>query len=476
MPNHLSISWLMKFPYVSPKRWHTWKEIDLNKTLESAQQLEVNLGWPLGTIKVLEVAFEKKLSRFEGWKLPYTDNTNSEAFKVAAQVYKRGVPLKTDGNNLPTSITSGTYSIEIPPHNHPISSLLEFTNRSPETFVVIDQKVSSHWNLEQYIKTPYIISLSELSKNLNSVALIVEEWKKRGKPLNWIIIGGGVLTDTAAFAAYLCESKFTLIPTTLLSIADASVGGKTGVNMPPYGKNQLGAFAFPQKVITWSGWLNTLDQRHIISGASECFKHGFLSNNKNLIERTTHALQSSNKANFNEILHDTIKIKASVITKDPAEKGLRTILNLGHTLAHALEGVSHKAHCSKESTIIMHGEAVNIGLLFAAILSNNQASLPNDQMNFIIDTLKRSNCLVPKEQLALYLGVKKITDESTWKKISSYFKLDKKYEKKQNSSTSRWVLLNKLGEPAISSDGSYTISVDNNTLNDCWSSTLAHLP
>ena len=345
----LEIKWEMHIPPLEPKDWYLWKKPDL-----CANNLEGLLHWPQGTIGILEEAFKHRLPRFKGWKREgeWTDEARA-ALKKASEVYKRGVLCEGEQR----SALKGSYPVEVP--LHPKEAGFDL-GKYDDHFLIVDAGLKHHWPIPS---SALVLSINEQTKILESVQKIINSFHSSSKQGPWIIAGGGVLSDTAAFAASLLGQEFTLIPTTLLSMVDACVGGKTGVNFSPYGKNQLGHFAFPNKVITWPGWINTLSDRDLRSGISEAIKHALLQKPE-LLSRIE---SSSLSGDFSEILADLIEVKAKVVAKDPTENGERATLNLGHTLAHALEGVSHR---SNPSNFILHGEAVGVGLLFCSILSN----------------------------------------------------------------------------------------------------------
>lgn len=177
-------------------------------------------------------------------------------------------------------------------------------------------------------------------------------------------LGGGATTDVAGFAAasWLRGVSWYAIPTSLAAMVDASIGGKTAINSPA-GKNMIGAFYSPAAVYIDLDFLMTLPKRDISAGMAEVIKCGFISDKKilDLVQRDV--------LDFKEIIYRTVKVKVDVVNKDFKESKLREILNYGHTLGHAIE---------KHSKFkLRHGEAVSIGLVFAAELSNLLGNLPS---------------------------------------------------------------------------------------------------
>ncbi|AKH16536.1 3-dehydroquinate synthase [Deinococcus soli (ex Cha et al. 2016)] len=174
-------------------------------------------------------------------------------------------------------------------------------------------------------------------------------------------LGGGAATDLAGFAAasYLRGVAFYTLPTTLLGMVDAAVGGKTGVNLPE-GKNLVGAFWPPRAVWCDTDTLGTLPGAVFREGAAEAFKHGLISD-PTLLDRVLSPDFRPGGALLEGTLADAIDVKAGVVTRDLTERGERAFLNFGHTLAHALEAVTHHG--------VPHGDAVGYGMHYAARLS-----------------------------------------------------------------------------------------------------------
>jgi 3-dehydroquinate synthase len=175
-----------------------------------------------------------------------------------------------------------------------------------------------------------------------------------------VALGGGATSDLAGYvaASYLRGIAFYVCPTTLLAMVDASVGGKTGVNLPE-GKNLVGAFHQPKAVFASLETLKTLPERTFREGAAEAFKHGLIANPA-LMHPILEPGFNATSPTLESFLTDAIQVKADVVAIDPFEKHERAFLNYGHTLAHALEAVTHHK--------LPHGEAVGYGMHYAAIV------------------------------------------------------------------------------------------------------------
>lgn len=187
-----------------------------------------------------------------------------------------------------------------------------------------------------------------------------------------INLGGGVVTDMGGFAAscYMRGISFVNIPTTLLAQVDASVGGKTGVDLGGI-KNIVGCFALPQMVVVSPVFLASLPQQEVLSGFAEMLKHG-------LIRSRAHWQSLSGAKDFSleetaRLVYDSVRIKYDVVREDPKEKGVRKILNFGHTIGHAVE-----SYFMDSATPISHGHAVAIGMVCESWLSARLSTLDTD--------------------------------------------------------------------------------------------------
>ncbi|SFR46457.1 3-dehydroquinate synthase [Robiginitalea myxolifaciens] len=187
-----------------------------------------------------------------------------------------------------------------------------------------------------------------------------------------ISLGGGVVTDLGGFVActYQRGIDFINIPTSLLAMVDASVGGKTGVDLGSL-KNQVGIIRQPEMVLVHSQFLKTLEKRELYSGFAEMLKHGLIQDQgywENLITRKPEDIGIA------DIAH-SVQIKNQVVIQDPTEKGLRKILNFGHTLGHAIESYFLTA---ENLPTLLHGEAIAAGMILEAHLATKVCQLPSE--------------------------------------------------------------------------------------------------
>ncbi|WP_104044542.1 3-dehydroquinate synthase [Arthrobacter sp. ZGTC412] len=200
-----------------------------------------------------------------------------------------------------------------------------------------------------------------------------------------VAVGGGAVTDLAGFVAatWLRGIKVIHMPTSLLGMVDASVGGKTGINTAE-GKNLVGAFHPPAAVLADLDTLNTLPKNEIISGMAEVIKCGFIADPAilDLIEKDPEGVVDPQSAVLRELIERAIAVKAKVVSEDLKESGLREILNYGHTLGHAIELVERYSW--------RHGAAVSVGMMFAAELARSVGRLSDadaDRHRTILDGL-----------------------------------------------------------------------------------------
>ncbi len=208
---------------------------------------------------------------------------------------------------------------------------------------------------------------SESSKSLETVQrfydFLISNRIERNTPI--LALGGGIAGDVVGFvaASYLRGLPFIQIPTTLLAMVDASVGGKVGVNLPQ-GKNLVGAFHQPRAVVIDPLVLNTLSEREFRAGLSECIKHAVITDADlfDWTENHVSRILARDPSTLEELISRNVAIKAKIVMADEKEQGERALLNLGHTFAHAIESAT-------KYTAYLHGEAVALGLVAAADLA-----------------------------------------------------------------------------------------------------------
>jgi 3-dehydroquinate synthase len=223
-----------------------------------------------------------------------------------------------------------------------------------------------------YIATELTIEIiefeaGEINKNIETCIQIWNILTDLGADRKSLVInlGGGVVTDLGGFVASTFKRgiDFINMPTTLLSMVDASVGGKTGVDLGNL-KNQIGVINTPKMVLIDTTYLETLSQIEMRSGLAEILKHGLIFDKaywKQFLD-----LSKIDYADFDQIIFDSIKIKNEIVIQDPNEKGIRKALNFGHTLGHAIESYFLENETKKT---LLHGEAIAIGMVLESYIS-----------------------------------------------------------------------------------------------------------
>lgn len=219
---------------------------------------------------------------------------------------------------------------------------------------------------EGFFCVSFTFPAGEVSKNLNTVSDLYEFLIAHSFDRNDVLLalGGGVTGDLTGFAAatYLRGIRFIGMPTSLLSMVDSSIGGKTGVDYKAY-KNMVGAFYQPSAVYINISALHTLPEREFLAGMGEVVKHGFI------LDKAYHAFLKENVTNIlakepeilSSMIYQSLCIKRGVVERDPKEKGERALLNFGHTVGHAVEKLNDFS--------LLHGECVSVGMIAAAELS-----------------------------------------------------------------------------------------------------------
>lgn len=341
-------------------------------------------------------------------------------------------------NNLEKiNLDLGENSYQIFIGSNAISQLKPFLENKQysKIFLVTDYNVaSSHLDQIKKIipKAEYLIAnAGEQSKAFAPLQDLCERMLAQGANRDSLIIalGGGVVGDLAGFAAsiLLRGIDFVQIPTTLLSMVDSSVGGKTGINCK-HGKNLIGAFYQPKLVICDTDFLSTLPLRQIRSGYAEIVKYGLITD-KNfynfLSENFSKILLLENNLVVSAIKR-SCEIKAQIVSKDEKEQGVRAILNFGHTFAHILEVDTDY------SNLLNHGEAVAIGMLMAAQMSNDIGLLSSQELENIRKHL---------QECGFKLNLKDIKSSWSIAKLSKYLSRDKKVK----NGKPRFILLKNIG-------------------------------
>ncbi|WP_390454976.1 3-dehydroquinate synthase [Chryseobacterium sp. Alg-005] len=278
--------------------------------------------------------------------------------------------------------------------NDNFSQLNDFLHEKTfsKIFILVDENTHEYClptllgNMETDLSFEILeIEAGEEMKNIqtaNQLWEILTEMKADRKAL-MINLGGGVITDMGGFVAstYKRGIPFINIPTTLLSMCDASIGGKTGIDLMHY-KNMVGTFTFPEQIFVYPQFLETLPFKELRSGFAEMLKHGLIADK----QHWDHLIQI-HKLDVDAVtahIQTSMDIKQDVVTKDFHEKDLRKTLNFGHTIGHAIESL-----CLEQGTPILHGEAVAAGMICEAHLSYLEDLLSKEDSEIIVENIKR---------------------------------------------------------------------------------------
>ena len=317
--------------------------------------------------------------------------------------------------------------------------------RAPKLALISDEGVAPHY--AETVKKSlgaagsqvllYTVPEGETSKSLTTLENLLRQLAQDGfnRQSAVVALGGGIVSDLAGFvaASYMRGIDFYTLSTTLLGMVDAAVGGKTGVNLLE-GKNLVGAFWQPRAVLMDVSVLATLPEREFRGGAVELFKHGLLADPQLLDDVADARFRRDGPPDFlAATVARSVKVKADIVAQDEREGGRRAYLNLGHTLAHALEATSEHR--------LSHGDAVTYGLLFAAKL----AAVRGDA-----DETERVRAFVR------WVAPSPLPDIPL-DPLLPFIARDKKHLSKQ-----RWVLLKRIGQPYLADD------VQESELRDAW--------
>ncbi|MDD3174158.1 MAG: 3-dehydroquinate synthase [Herbinix sp.] len=259
--------------------------------------------------------------------------------------------------------------------------------------IVTDSNVGNYYLSEIHkLLVPYakevhdfVFPAGEASKNLSTVSRCYEQLILSGFDRNDVLIalGGGVVGDLTGFVAatYLRGIRFIQVPTSLLSMVDSSIGGKTGVDFKAY-KNMVGAFHQPKLVYMNLSSLHTLPEAEYNSGMGEIIKHGLIKDSAYYSWLKVHhnEITSRDFETMKEMISQSCLIKKDVVENDPKEQGERALLNFGHTIGHSIEKLM--------DLTLLHGECVSIGMAAAAFISLKRGYFDEIIYNDILDTLK----------------------------------------------------------------------------------------
>ena len=291
------------------------------------------------------------------------------------------------------SIQANNYPIHFNEKGYEALNLHLKENKYSSLFIIVDSKTNEFCLTKflPYLETNLTIEIIEFeagepNKNIETCVQIWNVLTELGADRKSIVInlGGGVVTDLGGFVASTFKRgvDFIHVPTTLLSMVDASVGGKTGVDLGNL-KNQVGVINVPQMVLIDTQYLETLPKNEMRSGLAEMLKHGLIYD-KAYWEKFLD-LKALDFADFDELIYRSVEIKNEIVMQDPTEKNIRKALNFGHTLGHAIESYFLE---NENKKTLLHGEAIAIGMILESYISLEKKLISQEEYNQIKTTIK----------------------------------------------------------------------------------------
>ena len=238
------------------------------------------------------------------------------------------------------------------------------------------------------LKYAHIITIGseDIHKNLETLAYVWKELGDQGATRHSLMInlGGGMVTDLGGFAASTFKRgiQYINIPTTLLAMVDASVGGKTGINFNGL-KNEIGVFSPAEYVLIDTTFLKSLDTHNLLSGYAEMLKHGIISTTEHWAELLNFNMNQIDYQALQQLVAHSVSIKEDIVAKDPFEKNIRKALNLGHTIGHAFESLA-----LENNRPVLHGYAVAWGIICELYFSHTRVGFPKDKLRQTIQFIK----------------------------------------------------------------------------------------
>jgi 3-dehydroquinate synthase len=333
------------------------------------------------------------------------------------------------------SIQSNTYTVHFNETCYEQLNVYLKTNRFSIIFIIVDTNTheASLPKFMSYIETNVPIEVIEIEageqhKTIDTCVGVWNALSELGADRKSLVInlGGGVVTDLGGFVACTFKRgiKYINVPTSLLAMVDASVGGKTGVDLGNL-KNQIGVINSGEMVLVDTSFLSTLPQNHLKSGLAEMLKHGLIYD-RSYWNKTSNLSQHT-LADLDQLIYESVLIKHKIVEQDPNENGIRKHLNFGHTLGHAIESYFLSHHNKEE---LLHGEAIAIGMILECYLSAELLSFPKTDLEHITKVI-----------LNIYKPVS--IDPTDYEAIIDLLK----YDKKNEHGNINFVLLESIGKP-----------------------------
>ncbi len=335
------------------------------------------------------------------------------------------------------SIQSNTYTVHFNASCYEQLNAYLGTHRFSIIFIIVDIHTHEHClpNFMSHIETSVPIEIIEIEageqhKTIDTCVGVWNALSDLGADRKSLVInlGGGVVTDLGGFVACTFKRglKYINVPTSLLAMVDASVGGKTGVDLGTL-KNQIGVIHSGDMVLVDTSFLDTLPQSHLKSGLAEMLKHGLIYDR--LYWNKVSNLSEHSLDDLDQLIYESVLIKHDIVEQDPFESGVRKHLNFGHTLGHAIESyfLSHP-----DKVDLLHGEAIAVGMILECYLSTELLGFPKtdlEQITKLIHTIYKPVVIDPTDYYAIIDLLK--------------------YDKKNEHGNINFVLLETIGKPKI---------------------------
>ena len=275
-----------------------------------------------------------------------------------------------------------------------------------------------------------VIGAEDVNKTLETLAHVWQTLSQQGATRHSLLVnlGGGMVTDLGGFAAATFKRgiAYINIPTTLLAMVDASVGGKTGINFNGL-KNEIGAFSPAASVLIETEFLRSLDAHNFFSGYAEMLKHGLISTPEHWAELLAFDTECIDYGRLKQMVGRSVQVKENIVREDPLERGIRKALNLGHTVGHAFESLA-----LAEERPVLHGYAVAWGLVCELYLSFRKTGFPKERMQQTVHFIRQNYGVFPFD-------------------CKSYDRLYElmQHDKKNTAGVINFTLLKDIGEIAI---------------------------
>ena len=291
------------------------------------------------------------------------------------------------------SIQANSYPIHLNEKGYEALNLHLKENKYSNLFIIVDSNTNEFClpNFLPYLETELAIEIIEFdageeNKNIETCVQIWNVLTELGADRKSLVInlGGGVVTDLGGFVASTFKRgvDFIHIPTTLLSMVDASVGGKNGVDLGNL-KNQIGVINVPMMVLIDTQYLQTVPQNEMRSGLAEMLKHGLIYDKKYWEQFLD--LKAIDFADFDALIYRSVEIKNEIVLQDPTEKNIRKSLNFGHTLGHAIESYFLE---NENKTTLLHGEAIAVGMILESYISLHKNLINTEEYSEIKNSIK----------------------------------------------------------------------------------------